>query len=202
GAVDELVDYDEMTGRQVLAQRAAGRQRQDIADAGTLQGIDVGAVVDRGRRMAMAAAMARHEHHVEAIEHAEQELVGGLAEWRGDAAPLGVLQARNLIDTAAAENSQHRHQLLPVRLGVYHPALTNGRRPWAGSTARSPSSPARPAALAGAPSRCSPARAPRSWRPAGARSWGARSRRRSARTSACSSRPTAPKRPSARRCSR
>jgi hypothetical protein len=66
--------------------------------------------------MAMAAAVARHEHHVEAIEHAEQELVGGLAERRGDAAPRGVLQARNLINTAAAENSQHRHQLLPVAL--------------------------------------------------------------------------------------
>ncbi len=49
GAVNELVDHHEVTGRQVLAQRAAGRERQDIGDAGALQGIDVGPVVDRGR---------------------------------------------------------------------------------------------------------------------------------------------------------
>src|SRR4029453_10270581 len=48
GAVDELVDYDEMTGRQVLPQRAAGRQRQDIADAGTLPGYDVVGGVEWG----------------------------------------------------------------------------------------------------------------------------------------------------------
>jgi hypothetical protein len=47
GAVDELVDHHEMAGRQVLAQRAAGRQRQDVGDADPLQGVDVGAVIDR-----------------------------------------------------------------------------------------------------------------------------------------------------------
>ena len=84
--------------------------------------------------MAMAAAVARQEHHVEAVEHAEQELVGGLAERRGDAAPRGVLQARNLINAAAAENSQHRHQLLLVRLWcimtvfIFLPRLTGEGR--------------------------------------------------------------------------
>jgi NAD(P)-dependent dehydrogenase (short-subunit alcohol dehydrogenase family) len=39
-----------------------GRQRQDVGDAAALQRVDVGAVVDRGRRMAVAAAVAGHEH--------------------------------------------------------------------------------------------------------------------------------------------
>jgi hypothetical protein len=43
------------------------RQRQDVGDAAALQGVDIGAVVDRGRRMAVAAAVAGQEDDVESV---------------------------------------------------------------------------------------------------------------------------------------
>jgi hypothetical protein len=48
GAVDELVDQDKRTGRQFLLERAAGRQRHQVGDAGALEHVDIGPVVDIG----------------------------------------------------------------------------------------------------------------------------------------------------------
>ena len=77
GAVDELVDEHEVPGRQLLLQRAAGRDRDQVGDAGALQGIDIGAEVDGRRRQLVAAAMARQEAQRQAVELGEQDLVGG-----------------------------------------------------------------------------------------------------------------------------
>ena len=46
GAIDELVDEHEGAGREILAQRAAGADRDQVGDAGALERVDVGAVVD------------------------------------------------------------------------------------------------------------------------------------------------------------
>src|SRR5439155_25941337 len=131
----ELEDDDEMAGRQVLAQRAAGRQGKDVGNTDALQGVDVGAIVDRGGRVEMAAAVARHEHHREPLEFAEQELVRGLAERRGDAPPLLVLEPSHVIDAAAADDPQNRHSLLLSGVGVSSPSGKR-ERSWARSTAK------------------------------------------------------------------
>src|SRR5260370_42621308 len=107
-----------MPGRQTAAQRSAGRERQDVGDAGALQGIDVGAVVDRSRGMAVPAAVAWNENDVEAVQNPEQELVGCLAERRGDPAPRRVLETGHVIDAATAQNTQHCHSRLQVGVGV------------------------------------------------------------------------------------
>jgi len=68
--------------------------------------------------MAVAAAVARHEHDLQAVEHTEQELVGRLAERRSHPPPLGLFEAGDLVDAAAAQDTQHRHALLLVAVGV------------------------------------------------------------------------------------
>ena len=62
GAVDELVDQHKGAGRQFLLERAAGRQRHEIGDAGALERVDIGAVVDIGGRQTMALVVARQKH--------------------------------------------------------------------------------------------------------------------------------------------
>ena len=61
-AVDELVDQHEGAGRQFLLERTAGRQRHQVGDAGALQDVDIGPVIDVGRRQPMSLVMPRHEH--------------------------------------------------------------------------------------------------------------------------------------------
>src|SRR5260370_42703030 len=82
GAVDELVDEHEGAGRQIRLQAADGGERDEVGDAGALQRIDVGAVIDLRRRHAMTAAVARQEDDARARERAETELVRRLAEGR------------------------------------------------------------------------------------------------------------------------
>src|SRR5689334_19987374 len=113
--------------------------------------------------MAMAAAMARHEHDVEPVQDAEQEFVRRLAERRGDAPPRRVLQAGNLVKAAAAHDTQHRHSPLLVGVGVSSP-FGKGETSWTATATCGSSSFARsPARAAVAPMTTS--RATRSARP-------------------------------------
>ena len=73
GAVDELIDHHEGAGRQIFPERAAGRQGNEIGDPGAFQHVDVGAVVDVGRREPVACAVARHEHNGESGNGAAAE---------------------------------------------------------------------------------------------------------------------------------
>ena len=45
-AVNELVDQHERPGRQLLLERSAGRQRDQIGHARAFEDIDIGPVVD------------------------------------------------------------------------------------------------------------------------------------------------------------
>ncbi len=59
GAIDELVDQNECARRQVLAKRTAGRQRDQVGDAGSLENVDIGPVVDVGRRQTVSLIVTR-----------------------------------------------------------------------------------------------------------------------------------------------
>ena len=61
GAIENLVDGDEIARGIVLAQRADRRHRQHIGAAEPLEHIDIGAGVEQVRRDMMAAAVARQE---------------------------------------------------------------------------------------------------------------------------------------------
>ena len=56
----------------------------------------------------MAAAVARQEHEVHALEGSEQQLVGRLAPRAFDALPARVFEARNVVDAAAADDAENR----------------------------------------------------------------------------------------------
>ena len=73
GAVDELIDQHEGAGRQFLLERAAGRQRDEVGDAGALEHVDIGAVVDVGRRQPMPLVVARQEHDRQAGDLADAQ---------------------------------------------------------------------------------------------------------------------------------
>src|ERR1043166_5801905 len=87
GAVDELVDDDEIAGCHLLLQAADRRKRDDVGDAAALQRVDIGAEVDLRGRPRMAAAVARQEDHLLPAEAAEAELIRRGAERRCDMAP-------------------------------------------------------------------------------------------------------------------
>src|SRR3546814_3625749 len=80
----------------------------DLGDAGALQGVDVGTGVQRRGRQLVAAAVARQEPQPLAVQLAAQQRIGGRAEGRLDAAPPGVAEALDLVDAAAADNSDDR----------------------------------------------------------------------------------------------
>ena len=107
GAVDELVDQHEGAGRQFLLERAAGRERDEIGDAGALEHVDIGAVVDVGRRQPVALVVAREEHHRQAGDLADAQRRRRLAPRALDALLAHVLQARQIVDAGAADDAEH-----------------------------------------------------------------------------------------------
>src|SRR3546814_18371657 len=66
--------------------------------------------VQRRGRQLVAAAVARQEHQPLAVQLAAQQRIGGRAEGRLDAAPLGVAEALDLVDAAAADNADDRRR--------------------------------------------------------------------------------------------
>ena len=84
GAILELVDHHEHAGIELAVERAAGRERDDVGDAGPLQRVDIGAIIDRRGREAMAPAMARQEHRLRVAHPPEAQRVGGIAPGGGD----------------------------------------------------------------------------------------------------------------------
>ena len=108
GAVNELIDQHEGAGRHLLLERTAGRQRNQIGDAGAFQNVDIGAVVDVGRRQPMALVVARHEDDRQAVDLADAERARRLAPRRRNALLAHILQTRQVVDAGAADNAENR----------------------------------------------------------------------------------------------
>ncbi len=106
GAVDELVDQHEGAGRQLLLERAAGRQRDQVGDAGALEHVDVGAVVDVGGRQPVALVVARQEHHRQAGDLADAQRRRRLAPRARDPLLAHVLEPRQIVDAGAADDAE------------------------------------------------------------------------------------------------
>ena len=85
GAVVELIDQNEQAGIELALERAAGGKRDDVGDADTFQRIDIGAVIDPGRRDAMPAPMASQEDRFGGAYLSKTQPVGGLPPRGGDA---------------------------------------------------------------------------------------------------------------------
>ena len=118
GAVDELVGHNEVGGLVLFLERADGGDGDDALDAELLEGIDVGAEVELGRKNAMAAAVTREESDLAAFELAENEGVRGRAEGRFDALLVDVGESGHGVEPAAADDADFclRHSLTPFAL--------------------------------------------------------------------------------------
>jgi hypothetical protein len=94
--------------RQFLLERTDRAHRNDLGDAGALERIDVGAEVEPAGVDPVAAAVARQEHQLLAVEGPEQQLVGGFPEGGLDPPPFGILEAGDIVDAAAADHAEDR----------------------------------------------------------------------------------------------
>ena len=74
--VDELVDDNENARRQVLAQRAARRERDDIGHAQPLEDVDVGAVFSSDGGMRWPRPWRGRNTHLWPRKSPDQQLVG------------------------------------------------------------------------------------------------------------------------------
>ncbi len=86
GEVDQLIGDDDVTGRIILAQRAAGVDGDDEAHAEHFQRADVGAIGDGRRREDVPDAVTRDEGDALAAQRADHHVGAGLAERRVDRA--------------------------------------------------------------------------------------------------------------------
>src|SRR6266849_5086117 len=113
GAVDELVDQHEGAGRQLLLERAAGRQRHQVGDARALEHVDIGPVVDVGRRQPMTLVVPRQKDHRQAGDLADKERRRRLAPWALDRLAPYFFEPRQVVDAGAADDAENRFGHFP-----------------------------------------------------------------------------------------
>jgi hypothetical protein len=129
-AVDELVDQHERARRQFLLERAAGRQRNEVGDAGALEDVDIGAVIDVGRRQPVALVVARQKHDRQAVDLADPQRPRRLAPRAFDALLAHLGEARQVVNAGAADDAEHgfRHvAALPAPLVSKNKCPAQGR---------------------------------------------------------------------------
>jgi len=98
GAVDELIDQHKGSWRQLLFERAAGRERDEVGDPCPLHHVDIGAVVDVARRESVTLVVTRQEYDGKPIDVADPKRRRRLAPRAVDAPLAYVLQARQVVD--------------------------------------------------------------------------------------------------------
>jgi hypothetical protein len=107
GAIDELIDQHESAGRQFRLVRAASGERDEVGHAGALEHVDIGAVVDVGRRKPMPLVMARQKHHRCARDLADAQRCRRLAPRAPDRPLPHLFEPRQVIDAGAADDAEH-----------------------------------------------------------------------------------------------
>src|SRR5579884_2223388 len=97
-AVDELIDDHKAAWRQFFLERAARRQRDEIGNPGPLEHIDIGAVIDVRRRMAMTLVVARQKHDRQPGQFADPQRCRWLAPRTVYPARAHILEPRQVVD--------------------------------------------------------------------------------------------------------
>ena len=101
----ELVGDDDVSRGDGLFQAADGRDGDDPLHAELLHAVDVGAVVDFRRQVAVSATVAGQKYHADAVQHAGDVFVGRITERGVHADPLHLLKPFHIIEAASADNS-------------------------------------------------------------------------------------------------
>jgi hypothetical protein len=110
-SVDELIDHNEIPGCHFLAERTAGRNRDDIRDTKPFQSINVGAIGHSRGGMHMPAPVAGQKGHGHPIERASQNLVRRRSPRGADGLPVCALEPFNFIKTGSTDHPDHRIHL-------------------------------------------------------------------------------------------
>src|SRR5215472_5821665 len=116
GAVDKLIDDDEIPRPQILAQAAHSGQRYDVGHAAALQRIDIGAKIDLGGRLHVSTTVAGHEDDRLPAQASKAELIRGPAKRAVDSPPFDIGEPLDLVEPAASDDADDRPS--HVRLGV------------------------------------------------------------------------------------
>ncbi len=104
GAVDELVDEDDVAGAVLALERSDGADAEDPGHAEFFEGPEVGAVGHLGGQQSVSPAVARQEDDVPSGEAAGEQAVGGIAERGAHGDPAGVGEAVDLVEAGAADD--------------------------------------------------------------------------------------------------
>src|SRR5664279_2987936 len=105
GAVEELINDDDVTRLVFFLQRADGADADDPLNAKLFHGPDVGPMVQFARQNPMTASMAREKNHVTPGKFAGEQIVGGIAERRFDLHPFLVGEAFKVVKSGAADDA-------------------------------------------------------------------------------------------------
>jgi hypothetical protein len=104
GAVHHLVGHEEIPGSHVPAQTADGPDADDPFDAQGFQSVNIRPRRDLGRQQAVAPAVAGQKGAAHARQGAEDNLIGGEPERRAGPRAAQAFDAREVVETAAADN--------------------------------------------------------------------------------------------------
>ena len=102
-----LVDDDEISGGEILAEGTDGGDGEDVGAADAFQGVDVGPVGDGRGIMDVAPSVAGQKGDGEAIQAADQHLVRWLAPGGLDLDPSRAFQPVDLIDPRSSDHAEH-----------------------------------------------------------------------------------------------
>src|SRR5205085_11879430 len=86
---------------------AAGGERDEIGHAGTLEHVDVGPIVDVGRRQPVTLVVARKKHHWRAGDLADAQRTRRLSPGTADRFLPHLLEPRQAVDAGAADDAEH-----------------------------------------------------------------------------------------------
>jgi hypothetical protein len=104
-AVDVLIDHDEIPRHDLLPKTSAGGDRHEKLDAEPLHAPDVRAIVDLRRTDAVAAAVSREEDDLPAFQSPDDERVRCRSERRLEHDLLAALEAFQVVEAAASQDS-------------------------------------------------------------------------------------------------
>ena len=105
GAVEKLVNDDDVARLVFFLQRADGADADDPLHAEFFHRPDVGAMVQFAGQNPVAAPMPRQENHFASGEFAGEQIVGRRAEGRFDLHPFLVREAFDAVKSGAADDA-------------------------------------------------------------------------------------------------
>src|SRR5262249_44719424 len=104
-AIDELIRHDEIERAVLLLERTDRGERKDSLHAQSFHAINVRAIVQLRRRVAMASPMARKERHFMPDKLAHDVFIGRPAPRRLDTALFFSFESGHRVQPAAPDNS-------------------------------------------------------------------------------------------------